>query len=765
MRIQLIGAPAVVANGKRLEHPSRKAMALLAYLAMRAGEHISRSHLASLLWADSGEEQARANLRQTLSQLRKLFQAAGADPILVPFDKVVLSADVEVDARSLLADPAAIAAADVAKMPAFLEGLEVQAPEFDSWLAAQRATIRSRLVEHLLRRAEQASAGGDPGEAVEALAIAVGLDPLKETAHRKLIEALAAQGRSDEALKQYDACRTILWRDLQIEPHAATRALAARIRSDRRSASPGGTGAPARQFPPAGPALVVSSTAGGERQHRAFGNATEALVYALERQREAGTGASLKMAVLSASDGSASSDAEAEMIFDRTPRGEITVSSAVLEHFQQRSPFRFDDCRLLSDGRLAYRLVSEIDHHRLLVLPTVIEPPMASRVPEFSVAVLPLVNRAPRDDPYRLGETIAEEIIHRLSRFRGLTVAAPSAGQSFRTLSYPHDRGRALLGVNYLVDGHVVQDSERLVIHLNLIDLRVNHLVFSHRFDGVFPGAVFDQGELADQLATAIFHKTQTAEMKRAEQVPSQSGSALEWYLRGLAAHRRSGILPENAKDAFDCFSQAIAIDPRFARAMAWRLCAVSWYNPAYLIDPGMRQIQEALSIDEEDAEIHRIAGALHMYRGDSAQALRHMERAIYINPSDAYLLATSAVYWAFSGEPQRGLALIDRAMSLDPFLPAWCLEDHGVVLYTMQDYDEAVRSLTHLASPRPRALAYLAASQVGAGLGEAAKHTIRKALAIAPGLSAEQLLATEYYCYPQGKERLRTMLNAAGLK
>ena len=103
MRIQLLGAPAIIADGHRLEHPSKKAMALLAYLAMRADDHISRNHLASLLWADSGEEQARANLRQTLSQLRKLFLSAGADPIMVPFDKVVLSSEaVEIDVKSLL---------------------------------------------------------------------------------------------------------------------------------------------------------------------------------------------------------------------------------------------------------------------------------------------------------------------------------------------------------------------------------------------------------------------------------------------------------------------------------------------------------------------------------------------------------------------------------------------------------------------------------------------------------------------------------------
>ena len=117
---------------------------------------------------------------------------------------------------------------------------------------------------------------------------------------------------------------------------------------------------------------------------------------------------------------------------------------------------------------------------------------------------------------------------------------------------------------------------------------------------------------------------------------------------------------------------------------MALRLCAVSWYDRDYMFDPGMKQMQEALSFDEGDAEVHRVAGALHLYRGDHEQGIRHLERAVELNPSDAYLLATSAIYWAYYGEPRNGLKHMDRAMKLDPFLPAWCVEDHGALLYAL---------------------------------------------------------------------------------
>lgn len=764
MRIQLLGSPAILVNGRRLEHPSKKAMALLAYLAMRADDHISRSHLAGLLWGDSGEDQARANLRQTLSQLRKLFQAAGADPILVPFDKIVLCSEgIEIDAKTVLSDLDRHSIQSLSDLQPFLEGLAVQAPEFESWLASQRRAIQSRLAEHLRSRAAAARAGGRHGEAAQALSLALGIDPLQEELHRALIEALAAQGRFEEALQQYEMCRAILHRELQIEPDVATRALASTIRSQRQVKSQPGSGAAAfNRYPPPSRTLLLVAEADRAARGHYFDDARSALARALEMQRSAADPAKVTIAVTSAAGDAAEREAEAAAILRETEQGTIAVAPVVFEQFRHWSPFTFGERRTLATGQVINCLLSEISRHRMQVLPTVLEPEAGS-VTEFSVAVLPILDRSPAAGDDNLGDVLSEEIIHRLSRYRGLTVAAPSAGQSFRSLGHSLDRARRMLGVNYLVDGNILREGDRLQVHLTLTDLRDNRLVFSHKFDGSFPGLLFDQNELTDRIATLVFHRAEGAEMLRAQRAPTQDIGAYQWYLRGLSAHRRAGISPDNAKEAFDHFTRAIALDPRFARAIAWRLCAVSWFNREYLFDPGMQQIREALSIDEEDAEVHRIAGAVHLYQGDHEQGIRHIERAVELNPSDAYLLATSAIYWAYYGEPENGLKHMDRAMRLDPFLPAWCVEDHGILLYSLGDYSGAIVSLHKLASPSLRSLAYLAASQVENGQGEDAQGTVRKIRSLARDFSVDQLLANAYYRNARDRDRLRERLNKAG--
>lgn len=768
MEIQLFGSPAILKGTQRFEHRSRKAMALLAYLAMRADEHISRQHLAALLWGDSAEEQARANLRQTLSQLRKLFRKAGHDPVMVPFDNVVLvSRGLRIDARDLLRGKAMPGPDCPGQVPAFLEGFTVAAPEFDSWVAAQRSRITAQLTRDIERAAEEALAQGLNDVAAERLAAALALDPLRESLHRNLIRALLAQNQTDRALAQYKRCREILARELDVEPDLETRRLAAEIRA-RRLACPSGDGTAEAfvRYPEPRPTLVIADAGAPGATARRFDDPETALWAALEAARRAtdrGPSGAGTIAVVPDSGETAQDGAAAEALARGAEPGAILVHPAVYDQFRHWSPFAFEPAPAGPGGGAGYRLVSQMPRHRFQMLPANAAPAVEP-MSEFSVAVLPLVDRSPQAGEFALGDELSEVLTHRLSRFRSLTVAAPSAGRAFRAQRLSVDRARSTLGVNYLVDGSVLRAGERLRIGISLIDLRTGSLVFNDHFDGAFESIFEHQDALIDRISSALFRNAEKAEVQRAERMPTNDIGAYEWYLRGLAAHRRAGISPQNARDAFGHFSRAIEIDPNFARAYAWRICAVGWYAPEYYEEPGLREIHFALSIDEHDAEVRRIAGALHLYRGDYEDGLRHIERAVELNPSDAYLLASSAVYWAYSGDPEYGLKHIERAMVLDPFLPVWCVEDHGVVLYSMAEYGRAIESLKRLPFPTPRALSFLAASQVAKSDLDGARASVAKIRHIVADFTVDQLMTTLYYRRTADKQTLCRRLNEAGL-
>ena len=81
LKLKLLGRfEARLKDGPSLDLPTKKTQLLLSFLALNAGEPQPREKLASLLWSDRGDEQARHSLRDALSGLRKALGAAGVRP-------------------------------------------------------------------------------------------------------------------------------------------------------------------------------------------------------------------------------------------------------------------------------------------------------------------------------------------------------------------------------------------------------------------------------------------------------------------------------------------------------------------------------------------------------------------------------------------------------------------------------------------------------------------------------------------------------------
>jgi DNA-binding SARP family transcriptional activator len=131
--LSLLGAPAAEVDGEPLAVDTRKAIALLAYLAVEGGGH-TRDSLAALLWPDYDGDRARAALRRTLSTLRAAlgggWVAAQRDTVWL--DRAGVRSDVD-EARRLTEEGSFEAAAALHR-GAFLAGFGLRdSPAFDSW--------------------------------------------------------------------------------------------------------------------------------------------------------------------------------------------------------------------------------------------------------------------------------------------------------------------------------------------------------------------------------------------------------------------------------------------------------------------------------------------------------------------------------------------------------------------------------------------------------------------------------------------------------
>jgi TolB-like protein/DNA-binding SARP family transcriptional activator len=223
-------------SGRPLDLPTKKAWALLSYLALHPGRQLSRERLATLLWGDRFDEQARRSLRQTLYELRSALGESADGHVAASRDYVAWDGSgFEVDVlrfERLAADggPEALAEAESLYRGPLLEGLETGEQGFDDWLAGERA----RLHELACRTLERLAADRlDRGAVEPSLASArrlLKLNSFHEGGHRLLMRGLAASGQRNEALKHYEDLKRLLRAELDAMPEAETAALRESIR-------------------------------------------------------------------------------------------------------------------------------------------------------------------------------------------------------------------------------------------------------------------------------------------------------------------------------------------------------------------------------------------------------------------------------------------------------------------------------------------------------------------------------------------------------
>lgn len=260
LQLIVLGRPRIQKDGQPLaDLVSAKAQALLVYLAV-TGKTASRSALAGLLWGDMPEETARANLRLALSKLRKTvgdhltitWETVAFNPTL-PYrlDSADFLAGARLGAGLEPASPDQLLAAMRLYQGDFLEDFVVpNAPEFESWMTAERERLRQVALKGWWQLAALARGRDDTEAGIEATRQVLRLEPWHEEAHQQLLGWLARTGQHSAALAQFEVCRRVLAEELGVDPSPATVALVAQIQSERAAAPlPAQRAAPASGLP------------------------------------------------------------------------------------------------------------------------------------------------------------------------------------------------------------------------------------------------------------------------------------------------------------------------------------------------------------------------------------------------------------------------------------------------------------------------------------------------------------------------------------
>src|SRR5215212_2621274 len=433
--------------------------------------------------------------------------------------------------------------------------------------------------------------------------------------------------------------------------------------------------------------------------------------------------------------------------------GEIYVSASVRDQVGQR----LDSIDFGDLGEKALKNIARpVRVFRVLLDPdrsaqpgTAGMPAKAARCP--SIAVLPFANMSGDPEQEFFADGLTEDILTELSRFRDLLVIS-------RNSVFVH-KGKAVnvqdvareFGVDYVVEGSVRKAANRVRVTVQLIDAETDTHLWAERYDRELQDIFAIQDEITSAIVATLRGRVEAATQDRAKRKRTENMAAYEYVLTGKVLHHWSA--KQANAEALRMLDRAVDLDPKYAHAHAWRACVLgqSWVNgwcedrDATWNEIG-RELQVALELDDNDADVHRILAALHLTARNHDKAVYHQQRALSLNPNNDLIVVQQGEVLTWIGRPQEGIEWIRKAMRLNPYHPERFWNHLGRALYAARSYAEAIAAFSRISKPDHTHHAFLAASSAQLGDSTAAAAHAREVLSREPAFSVEAYLDTLHY-------------------
>jgi TolB-like protein/DNA-binding winged helix-turn-helix (wHTH) protein len=317
-----------------------------------------------------------------------------------------------------------------------------------------------------------------------------------------------------------------------------------------------------------------------------------------------------------------------------------------------------------------------------------------------------MITQLGRVDPSRLGVIARTSVM----RYKNPPKALTEVGQE--------------LGVQYVLEGSVRRDGERIRVTAQLIQLKDQTHLWAQEYDRELKDLLVVQSDISREIALAIERTlgAAPADFPASPAMSPQRYEAYDLYLKGLFFWNKR--TQEGFAQAIHYFQLATEKDPDYAPAYALLADAYAMQG-AYSAAPSGEYVakaraaaKRAVELDDHSAEAHTALALVtqnHDYDWQTSE--REFRRAIALNRGYATAHHWYAEHLMWEGRFDEALAESKEAQQLDP-LSLIIATDKGYILYCARRYDEAIqqfRSVLDLDPNPPRGnLIYLAYAQKG---------------------------------------------------
>lgn len=387
-----------------------------------------------------------------------------------------------------------------------------------------------------------------------------------------------------------------------------------------------------------------------------------------------------------------------------------------------------------------------------------------------TIAVLPFANQS--GDPKReyFSDGVTEDIINALGRFSELRVMSHSAVQPYKAAPTPPEQIGRELGVRYLVRGSVRESGARVRVGVELSEASSGRLLWSERYDAEGKEVFEIQEQIVGNVAGTLAVKLTSLEQQRAAAKPHESMEAYDLVLRGRELVNRYDRVAN--REARGLLARALQLEPRYAEAYALLAQAElqrATYGWTEAAEEALRRTEEharaALAIGDPggNARAHSVLGSLYSFTGNFQAALAEADRAIALNPSDAFAHTQRGGVLLWLGRIEDSIKASETARRYEPRLTSYRAFNLALGYFVAGRHAEAVGVIeSHLGADQPELQAVRAAALAELGQADRARQAAAEARRLQPFFDVQSFGGR--FVDPALAEKARAGMRKAGL-
>src|SRR6266542_3135166 len=392
----------------------------------------------------------------------------------------------------------------------------------------------------------------------------------------------------------------------------------------------------------------------------------------------------------------------------------------------------------------------------------------------FWVAVLPFKYGGNNAELTALAEGLTEDIVTGLSRFSYLRVIARSSTSRYANESVDVRTAGRELGARYVMEGSLRQAGTKLRLAVQLVDAVSGAHLWAENYERAFsPEAVFElQDDLVPRIVSTVADMYGVLTRSMSEALRGKADEELSPHEAVLSAFGyMERVTPEEHARVRQILERAVSIAPN--QSDAWAMLAnLYWEEHAHGLNPqpdplgrALAAARRAVASAPSNHLAHYALACTLFFQKDFLAFRSAAERAIELNPMDASVAALIGNLIAYAGDWERGCAVVESAMQLNPHHPGWYWFDNFNDAYRRRDYRGALGFALKINLPGNFYTHAVTAAAYGQlGMHEAAGKALQELLAIRPDFAKTAREEFGRWLDPALVEHMLDGLRKAGL-